>query len=103
MKYGYLDKEVKSLVAERDRLAAENTELKYCAQQFEITAKGCVRALENEKKELIADLAATNATVDRLREVVRKKRLWTDRAYDSDCMHQVHNILYPPETPNEDR
>ncbi len=26
MEYGYLDKEVKALVAERDRLAAENSE-----------------------------------------------------------------------------
>lgn len=49
------------LLAERDRLAAENAELKRCGQQFEITAKGCVRALENEKKELTTELAAANA------------------------------------------
>lgn len=47
------------------------------------------------------EFAAATATLDALREVVRKKRLWTYRAYDSDCMHQVYRILYPKETNNE--
>lgn len=85
MEYGYLDKEVKALVNERDRLAAENAELKDLLAIEQIP-----HADANEQ------LAAANATLDRLRAAVPE-------GSDKQPSYQLHTlftqavcaILYP--------
>jgi len=73
----------RDLLAERNRLAAENAELRYWKQ-------GNIRCA--------AQLAAANATLDRLREVVRE---YDDQWQDCEpgdlqrLASSVHAILYP--------
>jgi len=106
--------EVDALTAERDRLAAENAELRSDA----------IRDAGIECR-LKAELAAANATLDRLRDVVPKGWHWCadcekmtppddeDPDFCGVCESEnywhrgVHvalqTILYPPETTNDDR
>ena len=81
MEYGYLDKEVKALVAERDRLAAENAELRatietisternlFLQQRTEAIDKGVYWQDKSKTHERM--FRAANATLDRLREAIR--------------------------------
>lgn len=78
--------ECKDLLAERDRLAAENAELKYWKQ-------GNIRCA--------SQLAAANATLDRLREII-PEHLTPGRAhrlYVNDVI-RAKILLYPKETDN---
>lgn len=80
--------DIDNLIAERNRLAAENAELKYWKQ-------GNIRCA--------SQLAAANATLDRLREVVRE---YDDEWQDWEpgdlqrLASAVRAILYPKETDN---
>lgn len=87
MEYGYLDKEVKELVAERDRLVAENAEL---------------------REDLVVVGGAfshANATLDRLREKIPEdcfdwdKYSFKDR---SDMLLHISSVLYSNEVVNND-
>lgn len=68
MEYGYLDKEVKALVAERDRLASENAELKRDFAALNETLQNYAQQVRQASAEL-----AANATLDQLREAIRRQ------------------------------
>ena len=72
---------------ERDRLAAENAELK----------QRLTRSI------IAADLAAANATLDRLRVVAYPDGAVLTASQVCDKYFATQAILYPPETPNEKR
>lgn len=112
MKYGYLDKEVKALVAERDRLAAENAELKaLCIDntisvlQDRLSAESAAYASLLESHEIILDaLTESDATLDRLREVVPEGN-WIYACSEIRLLRvvvAVRKLLYPKETDNGD-
>lgn len=72
MEYGYLDKEVKALVAERDRLATENAELRELLEIEQATALDAA-----ELSAAWANAASeANATLDALREAVPEGTKW---------------------------
>ena len=108
MEYGYLDKEVKALVAERDRLAAENAELKaLCIDntisvlQDRLSAANAAYASLLESHEIILDaLTESDATLDRLREVVPE--VLPPHMSWRDALDGARAILYPKETDNGD-
>ena len=55
--------------------------------------------LHEENKRLAAELAAANATLDALREVVPPHGYWPlDDTEHDNITAQIHAILYPPET-----
>lgn len=99
--------ECKDLLAERDRLAAENAELQRACNalsdelstlhQLELEAK-CHDDLEKSHAIMVQVVAERDATLDRLRELVGPGRTISN----ATCMKMV-DILYPPEIPNEDR
>lgn len=104
-RYSELHPDARYVLAEDyDRLAAENAELRTklneSAEETRRAFNGAMK-IGFEIKDIQCALSAANATLDALREVVREKRYWDDRVHDSDCMHQVHNILYPTTKENE--
>lgn len=109
MEYGYLDKEVKALVAERDRLAAENAELRattetisternlFLQQRTEAIDKGVYWQDKSNTHDRM--LRAANATLDRLREAVPEAV--NSRPYDAEHLRgTIWHILYTMETDN---
>lgn len=75
MEYGYLDKEVKALVAERDRLTAERDRLAAEKAELrdllEISRKEALELRKHRKP--LRELAAANAILDRLREAIGRQ------------------------------
>lgn len=113
MEYGYLDKEVKALVAERDRLLAENAELRatietisternlFLQQRTEAIDKGVYWQDKSKTHERM--FRAANATLDALREAVPdgddNPEEWP-YGNGPGCVRRVQSILYPKETDN---
>jgi len=82
--------EIRTITAERDRLAAE------------ISATNAAYATLLESHELILDaLTESDATLDRLREVVPK--VLPPHMSWKDSLDGARAILYPPETTDDDR
>ena len=83
---------VYELTAERDRLAAENAELKKELVIWKESQQQTVLDYE----QVLADLEATDATLDALRQAVRK---WADqqasfeRQYNTDPNVALHGLL----------
>lgn len=111
MEYGYLDKEVKALVSERDRLRAENAELRatietisternlFLQQRTQAIDKGVYWQDKSNTHDRM--LRAANATLDRLREII-PEHLTPGRAhrlYVNDVI-RAKILLYPKETDN---
>ena len=95
-----IESAVATLTAERDRLAAENAELRKQSDEDMEAFLDMSRIADSYSMQL----AAANATLDRLREA------WPDLAHSEPYLIinqylTAHKILYPnpPEAPNEAR
>jgi hypothetical protein len=114
---------IESLTAERDRLAAENAELR-AERDIAIKCYGEYKARIRERSKIVdAQRAAANATLDKLREVVPKGTRWCsdcekmtlpdadDPDFCAECegedvwirgvLVDIHDVLYPKETTND--
>jgi glutamate synthase domain-containing protein 1 len=84
--------EIRTITAERDRLAAE------------ISATNAAYDTLLESHELILDaLTESDATLDRLREVAYPDGAVLTANQVCDKYFAMQDILYPPETTNDDR
>lgn len=77
---------IDTLTAERDRLAAENAELRKCAKGLKRRHNTIAKAYW----ETCAELTAANATLDALRELCGPNKTISNRT----CMKMV-DLLYP--------
>ena len=73
MEYGYLDKEVKALVAERDRLAAENAELRGKLDDVRMGI-GCARG--QRTTQFCAEAAQRDDVITRLLALVKPEMIY---------------------------
>jgi DNA repair exonuclease SbcCD ATPase subunit len=93
--------QVQNLTAERDRLAAENAELWSSRPAETAYLDLSNRQLIIDYEQALKGLAAADATLDRLREVVPK--VLPPHMSWKDSLDGARAILYPPETTNDDR
>lgn len=93
--------DVKALIAERDRLAAECKELRWKAKEAELAMLEAQQTEDYWKSQT----AAANATLDKLRDKIPQDTgcdwPWNHEAYEK-AIWDVYTILYP-ETPNDER
>ena len=92
---------VQNLTAERDRLAAENAELWSSRPAETAYLDLSNRQLIIDYEQALKGLAAADATLDRLREVVPK--VLPPHMSWKDSLDGARAILNPPETTNDDR
>ena len=83
----------------RREASAENDQLQ---DLFESLCKD-IAALTADRDRLAADLAAANATLDRLREAVPIDITGWTMDDVVDAFFKTQHRLYPPETTNDDR